>query len=98
MENKNEKALVSCIVVLLLLPVHGVVEGWGLAILWKWFVVPVFHLPALSMAQALGLGLVTYMLCPKPYATKEEAHNRLVTLIFSALVAVGMGWILRLFL
>ena len=32
--------------------------GFTLSVLWGWFVVPLFGLPALSIAQAFGLALV----------------------------------------
>lgn len=36
----------------------NLVKGWALTKLWAWFVVPVFHLPVLSIVQGIGLTLV----------------------------------------
>lgn len=36
----------------------GAWAGLTLSVLWGWFVVPLFGVPALSVAQAYGLGLV----------------------------------------
>ena len=33
-------------------------SGWALSLLWSWFIVTAFALPALSIPQALGLSLV----------------------------------------
>ena len=35
------------------------VHGYVLSILWGWFIVPQFGLPALSLASAVGVSLVT---------------------------------------
>jgi hypothetical protein len=35
-----------------------IVNGWALSLLWAWFVVPIFELPALSLMQAIGIAMI----------------------------------------
>lgn len=39
-------------------------EGWALTYVWKWFFVPLFHLPELSIWNAAGVALVVRHLHP----------------------------------
>jgi len=47
-----------------------VCSGWATSVLWRWFVVPAFELPSISMAQAIGLRSVLYGLLPLPAAKR----------------------------
>jgi hypothetical protein len=39
--------------------------GWALSWLWFWYVVPVFHLPEISIAAGFGISLIgATLLCP----------------------------------
>jgi hypothetical protein len=38
--------------------VTAVLNGFALTVLWGWFIIPLFAAPALTTAQAIGLGLV----------------------------------------
>jgi hypothetical protein len=40
------------------IPLSSIYYGWGLSVLWGWFMVPYLHLPALTPAQAAGVSLV----------------------------------------
>lgn len=55
----------------------GLVYGITVSILWGWFVVPLFHLPMLTIPQALGLSLaVKYLTHGQPQVdqtTKEKS-------------------------
>ncbi|NYS09362.1 hypothetical protein PBR31_00049 [Xanthomonas phage PBR31] len=43
------------------IPLFIVLDGWVLSIIWGWIAVPVFHLPVLSIAQAVGItSIITY--------------------------------------
>lgn len=35
-----------------------VLNGWTLTLLWRWFVVPVFPVPPLTISAAIGISLV----------------------------------------
>lgn len=53
-------------VAILLIPVTFFMNGYTFMKLWQWFVVPTFHLPVLSLVQALGLGMCVTFLTYKP--------------------------------
>jgi hypothetical protein len=51
-----------CILALLTIPFIIALDGYAIATLWRWFVVPTFHLPLLSVPVALGVaGIARYV-------------------------------------
>lgn len=80
----------------------GPVRGWALSQLWLWFVVPTFHVPALSIPAAMGVmyfvGLLTVPSLNKDKHDEYSFGERVGIGIAISLMAVGMGWIVRLFL
>lgn len=75
--------------------------GWSLSLLWAWFVVPVFALPAISIWQAAGLSMVvktfTYVV-PRGEQDPEgdKAHwERVVASLLFPVLALGFGWVLK---
>jgi hypothetical protein len=68
-------------------------RGFVLTVLWGWFAVPVFGLPALGIAPALGLTvLLGYLL-----NHKKEGQS-LADIFAGALAALGVGWVIHLFM
>lgn len=75
---------IGCVFALIWFPallVAGyLLRGWALAYLWLWFVVPFFGLPAMGIAQAIGLAIVVGFLT-KEHDTdskckaKEDDHG-----------------------
>ncbi len=46
-----------------LIVVSSLLRGYVLSILWGWFMVPIFHLPVLSVMQAIGIALtISYLI------------------------------------
>ena len=82
----------------------SVLGGWVLSLLWAWFLVPM-GLPAITIAQAIGVSLVISMLTQQfiPDARTAEQrkaqlwHNVLITILHPFMVLL-MGWIVRGFL
>jgi hypothetical protein len=72
--------------------------------LWLWFVVPIFHLPALNIVQAIGISMVVGFLTMQMSTAKEEDDkskkkiNLIADLIFHPFLVVGIGYIVHLFL
>ena len=57
-----------------LMAVGAILDGWVLSILWGWFMVPVFHLPPLTIAPAIGIALMTGLLTrevPRPFIEEK---------------------------
>lgn len=97
-------ALGGCILVLALL-VYGILaSGFVLSILWGWFIVSAFKVPALSVPVAIGATVVARMLTgfsvsPKKdkERTQEEKNSALVLSLLMPWLILGMGWIVHLF-
>ena len=52
----------GCLSLIVVIVLGTILNGWALVLLWGWFVVVPFGLPALSFGQALGLSsLVSFM-------------------------------------
>lgn len=54
-----------------IIAIPAIVNGFMLKVLWSWFAVPVFNLPALTIPQAMGLCLVIGLLT-RQYTIKDE--------------------------
>jgi hypothetical protein len=68
-------------------------RGFVLTVLWGWFAVPVFGLPALGIAPALGLTvLLNYLL------NHRKEGQSLAGIFGGALAALGVGWVIHLFM
>lgn len=92
------------IIALLMIPLTVALNGWALSILWSWFVVPIFGLPALSLASALGLSIVVSFMthqdvdCEQPDRSMSATWSRVVAItVGRPLLALLMGWIILKF-
>ena len=72
-------------------------RGYVLSILWKWFMVPLFHLPALNIPFAMGLALIVFLLTQRSSYIVTPIEERIKNLIYSFVypgVALLAGWII----
>jgi membrane protein CcdC involved in cytochrome C biogenesis len=101
--------MLSCVGVLVLivlaLTINVLLDGFALATLWGWFVVPVFHVPSLSVIQAIGFGLVMTVLTKQFNESKSEKQSstEAITRIFTYAVGIPLfylcfGWVIHLFM
>lgn len=76
------------------------IGGWVVSILWGWFMVPVFNIPALNIPQAIGIALIVNYLTMS--MKESDSKNTLVYAIVAAVAKPGFallfGWIVTLFL
>lgn len=87
------------------IPLSIILDGYTLAILWKWFVVKQFGLAPLTIPVALGLAtLARYIIRPAPDQTDEDdslgvkiATSAAYTILRPA-AALLFGWIVLLFM
>ncbi len=85
----------------LLAALSAVVNGWVLSILWGWFMVPTFGLPALSIPAAIGVALVVHYLTSEFNDAKDPERKWYVPLIYALtkpLCALLVGAIVHSFL
>lgn len=99
--------LLSCLGAIALIPlvlvITYLINGWVLTILWGWFIVPIFHLPALTLIPALGLGIVagylTYQTPPDVETVKRGSWERMFVTVGGALIqpliTLVVAWIIH---
>src|ERR1043166_870563 len=73
-----------------------ILRGGVLSILWAWFAVPIFGLPAIGIAQALGIS-ITISLLTHQYVPPKDKDNwtPVVTAFLTPLFALRIGWIVK---
>ena len=86
--------------------VSSIFEGFTLSVIWGWLIVPVFHLPPLSIPTAIGVALVIgYLTGHETHQSKDEDSSfvgaMLFALIWSVINAVAVlffGWVVHLYI
>lgn len=101
----NEVAIglvLAVLIVVIAIAWGGFWTGLTLSVLWGWFVVPLFALPALSIAHAYGIALV--LRCAKGLMPSDSQKDRSFAdslgrmLIIPPCVAgllMGVGWCVK---
>jgi len=94
--NTKTKAVLA----LLITPFSMMYHGYALSILWRWFVVPTFGIPALSIPAAIGLGLTIAYLT---HQNIQEDESRPIEQAFALAVikptfALFIGWLVQFFM
>ena len=83
----------------------AMLSGWALSHLWLWFAVAAFHVPSLTIPQAVGLSMVVGFMThhvdlskkdPRPYG--EQLCTVIAWGTVKPLLALGFGLIVRWFL
>lgn len=105
---KDDNTVVTCLGwIALLAATVGLglpLSGWVLSVMWAWFVVPVFHLPALGVAQAIGLSCIVSFFKSyksgdgKKKTTTETVIDLIGTAFAAPLFALGFAYIIHLFI
>ncbi len=104
---KSETGLASLgLIVFIFFAIIGsfIANGWALSVMWGWFVVPLFGLPALSIPAAIGLSMVVGMLTHQTMPTeKDKSAGLLITgiiahAILTPLLIVAVGYIIKSFM
>ncbi|PZM77302.1 MAG: hypothetical protein DKM50_13400 [Candidatus Margulisiibacteriota bacterium] len=82
-----------------------IINGWILTIFWKWFFIPIFNLPQLTIAVSIGIILTIRFLIGKTKYTKTTEPSNwgifIITLfegILNSIFMLGIGWIVHLFI
>lgn len=77
----------------LLMALAWIWEGYVLSILWGWYAVPLFKLPELSVAAAVGIA-VTVGMVTSQYVPKKDKDQMVYAYIFlKPAMALLIGWI-----
>lgn len=97
--------IIGAITVFALLVVFEMLlSGWTISVLWAWFVVTTFKTAALTIPQSIGLALIV------SYLTKQYQNNKtednaadafakaFFLILFKAVFALSIGWVVTLFM
>lgn len=93
---------------LIWLTISSVFGGWVLSLLWGWFMVPVFHLPQLTIVPAIGIILIVRYLASGVEIDDEKGEGldkkvkkflrRLYLSIVRIAIVLLFGWIVHFFM
>lgn len=74
-------------------------RSWAFVTLWSWFAVPVFGLPAIGYAAAMGIMTLVGVVQHEPsYKNHELNWNvHLTQALVGPFVSVGIGWLIKHF-
>lgn len=70
----------------------ALLNGWAIATLWGWFVVPL-GVKVISFAHAFGLSLIVSVMTTRGVQGEDSFKSKLVKAIMLPIVAVLFGWI-----
>ena len=80
------------------IPLAAISRGYVLSVMWAWFVVPVFHLPALTIPYALGIGLLMTALSDGSGNKREESwFASLASAVLIPWLYLLVAWVVKLF-
>lgn len=93
-------------VALVVVALGAILEGYVLTVLWGWFIIPIFHLPPLTIVPAIGIalvvGLLTYHSNPDVEEKKRTGWEQFALLmgkLFARpLVVLAFGWAVHKFM
>ena len=71
--------------------------GFTTMILWGWFISPTFDLTSLSLTQAIGLNIFISLFTARSNLGGDQFSRRVIFFL-TLLVALGLGWIVHLFM
>ena len=79
---------------------NAIWNGYVLSILWGWFAVPIYHLPALTIAQCIATVLVVRFVAIPGKAVYENEPKMKVAVsmgvgLVSPLIVLLVGWIVK---
>jgi len=78
---------------LLLCALALLIRGICLSILWAWLIAPVFGLPALGIAPAIGLTVFLNFLL-----NHKQEEQTVADVFVVPLFVLGVGWVIHLFI
>ena len=103
-EKHTTLACFGAIVLVIFAGVGGVItQGLVVSVLWRWFIVPAFEAPALTIVQAYGVALVFAALrgyVPPQKASVEDTTTEAVTKVIMIVILhpsmlLLLGWIIK---
>lgn len=98
MDNKLVSCLGYTVISIGTIVYATLVSGLVLAVLWGWFMVPIFKLPELTMMQAVGIGyVVSYMTQRVDMSSKDEENSIGMKLVKAFMAVTGKAVVFLVF-
>jgi len=91
---KDKEGCITALLGLVLIPLAVMWKGFVLSKLWGWFIVDKFELPALTIAQAIGLAIVVGMFTYTRSKDDEEWMPYVIAFV-GPLMSLFVGWIVQ---
>lgn len=85
--------------------VSAIVNGYVLAVLWGWFIIPVFHVPSITLFQSIGLAITASFLLDRLKTEKSEDTEDSIPLyigraigymMMRPMLTLSFGWLIHL--
>ena len=80
----------------------AILSGWAIAKLWGWFVVPTFHIPALTIPVAIGVSILIGYFQKLPDSNDKTFLKILLdgalSGLFKPLFTVALGALVKMFI
>jgi hypothetical protein len=82
------------------IPLAAISRGFVLSIMWSWFVVPVFHLPPLTIPYALGISMLMGALLDSESSERERKGviGGMVFILLAPWFLLACAWVVTWFL
>ena len=97
MRSDVEKEAGSITANIIVLIIALFIEGWGVMLMWGWFVAPTFGLPSLSLAQAIGIDLILSLITAR-ISSEDVSIVRKVGYLIGIILMIVTAWIVHLFM
>ena len=101
----NDKKVITLSIVALLLTIPSLIfSGYVLSVLWGWFMVPIFGMPALSIPAAIGvwmvIGFITHQTidADDSRTSEKKLYESIGQAISRPLLALLVGYIVHLYM
>ncbi len=97
MRSDVEKEAGSITANIIVLIIALFIEGWGVMLMWGWFVAPTFGLPSLGLAQAIGIDLILSLITAR-ISSEDVSIVRKVGYLIGIILMIVTAWIVHLFM
>ena len=97
MRSDVEKETGSITANIIVLIIALFIEGWGVMLMWGWFVASTFGLPSLGLAQAIGIDLILSLITAR-VSSEDVSIVRKVGYLIGIILMIVTAWIVHLFM
>jgi len=101
---KKETAVLSCLGLIVAVPLSAIMRAFVLVTMWKWFVTPTWNVTAPTPVVAYGLTLLIGMLVPSQSSVsdptdtpKDKIQQSFGALLLGPLLILALAWLVQRF-